>query len=128
MLYFWTLLAIVIVAAALFSGEWGPAWLRTLVLAVLVTVMLAALAMVLAIPPAQAVEPPLPPRPDVLLVQHAYDGPLEQAARVSAWRYVPIGTEGAAAMHLDWVDTTTDGIYRGGFEARADVRDTGEGG
>jgi hypothetical protein len=90
----------------------------------LALITFAAVAQVLAgAPPA-----PVPPRPDVMLVQHAYDGPIETAGRVGDWRYVPLGTEGETAMRLDWVDTTTDGIYRGGFEARADVRGAGEGG
>lgn len=49
--------------------------------------------------------------PDVLMIQHAPDGPIEQAGTVIEFRYL------GATMLVEWVDTTTDPIFRSGFEA-----------
>lgn len=48
--------------------------------------------------------------PDVLLVQHAYDGPIEQAGVLVRYQYT------GGHMLVEWADTTTDGIFRSGFE------------
>lgn len=56
-------------------------------------------------------DPPAP-RPAVLVVTHAYDGPEEATGRVAAWRYV------GDAMQLDLVPDG-DGIFRNGFQGRA---------
>lgn len=49
--------------------------------------------------------------PQVLIIQHAPDGPIEQAGTVVEFRYL------GATMLVEWVDTTTDPIFRSGFEA-----------
>lgn len=48
--------------------------------------------------------------PDVLIVQHSYDGPVEQAGTLVRWHYT------GGHMLVEWVDTTADGIFRSGFE------------
>lgn len=48
--------------------------------------------------------------PDVLIVQHTYDGAIEQAGTLVRWQYT------GDHMLVEWTDTTTDGIYRNGFE------------
>lgn len=47
---------------------------------------------------------------DVLIVQHGYDGQIEQAGTLVRWQYT------GGRMLVEWVDTTSDGIYRSGFE------------
>lgn len=47
---------------------------------------------------------------DVLIVQHGYDGPVEQAGTLVRWQYT------GGRMLVEWVDTTADGIFRSGFE------------
>lgn len=54
--------------------------------------------------------------PDVLLIQHAYDGPIEQAGTVTVFRYL------GATMLVEWVDTTTDPIFRNSFDNFGDPR------
>lgn len=49
--------------------------------------------------------------PNVLLIQHGPDGPIEQAGTVVVFRYL------GATMLVEWVDTTTDPIFRSSFEA-----------
>lgn len=46
----------------------------------------------------------------VLIVQRGYDGPVESAGVVIAWQYT------GSSMYLEWADTTTDGVFRNGFE------------
>lgn len=48
--------------------------------------------------------------PQVLLIQHAPDGPIEQAGTVVEFRYL------GATMLVEWVDITTDPIFRNAFE------------
>lgn len=48
--------------------------------------------------------------PDVLLIQHGYDGQVEQAGTLVRWQYT------GGHMLVEWIDTTTDGIYRNGFD------------
>lgn len=48
--------------------------------------------------------------PDLLLIQHTYDGQTEQAGTLVAWRYT------GGHMLVEWVDTTTDGVFRNGFD------------
>lgn len=50
------------------------------------------------------------PPPDVLIIEHAYDGPRESAGHVVRWQYT------GGHMLLEWADTGTDGIFRNGFE------------
>lgn len=47
---------------------------------------------------------------DLLLVEHTYDGPVERAGVLVHYQYT------GGAMLVEWADTTTDGIFRAGFE------------
>jgi hypothetical protein len=49
-------------------------------------------------------------QPSVLIVQHAYDGPVESAGALVRWQY------SGGSMLVEWIDTTTDGVFRAGFE------------
>jgi len=46
----------------------------------------------------------------VLIVQRGYDGAVESAGGVIAWQYT------GSSMYLEWADTTSDGMFRNGFE------------
>lgn len=48
--------------------------------------------------------------PQVLIVQHAYPGPVESAGVLNRWQY------SGGSMLVEWTDTTTDGVFRSGFE------------
>jgi len=78
--------------------------LATIVLAVFALLLAAALfAAFAADAPAQAA------RIDVLVVEHAYTGPIERTGTLSAWRY------DGSAMLLEYAPDG-DGIYRNGFD------------
>ena len=47
---------------------------------------------------------------DVLIIQHGYDGTIEQAGVLVRWQYT------GGRMLVEWSDTTTDGIFRNDFE------------
>lgn len=47
---------------------------------------------------------------DLLLVEHTYDGPVERAGVLVRYQFT------GAAMLVEWADTTTDGVFRSGFE------------
>lgn len=49
-------------------------------------------------------------QPEVLIVQHGYDGTTEQAGTLIRWQYT------GGRMLVEWSDTTTDGVFRNGFE------------
>lgn len=47
---------------------------------------------------------------DVLIIQHGYDGTIEQAGVLVRWQYT------GGRMLVEWTDTTADGIFHNGFE------------
>lgn len=54
-------------------------------------------------------------RPQVLIVERTYDGPIERAGDVYAWRY------SGGMMYLEFGDASADGIFRSGFEGASIV-------
>lgn len=74
----------------------------------------AAAAGLLAILPALAAPPPAAApaaQAELLLIERTYDGPVERAGVLLNYQYT------SGAMLIEWADTTTDGIFRSGFEA-----------
>lgn len=72
----------------------------------------ASLALLLVIPVLAAEAPPAAPaaQPELLLVEHAYDGSVERVGALVRLQYT------SSRMLIEWVDTTTDGVFRSGFE------------
>lgn len=76
-----------------------------------IRIITASLAGLLAATPAASPDVPRETtQVDVLIVQRTYDGPIETAGVVNRWQY----TNGT--MYLEWTDTTTDGVFRNGFD------------
>lgn len=74
----------------------------------------AVLAGLLAMLPAIAATPPASApaaQAELLLIERTYDGPVERAGVLLNYQYT------SGAMLIEWADTTTDGIFRSGFEA-----------
>lgn len=72
----------------------------------------AAFALLIMMPAFASEAPPTAPaaQPELLLIEHTYDGTVERAGALIRWQYT------GGRMLVEWSDTTTDGIFRSGFE------------
>lgn len=49
--------------------------------------------------------------PDLILTEHTYDGPVTRTGKLTFIQYA------VPTSRIEWVDTSTDGIFRNGYES-----------